>query len=158
MRRPLWFFILVFAGSTLDLISKTLVFRALAPREIVPIIPGVIHITCAENRGVAFSFLADYPAIIFFISVIVLAAIIWIYVRYWRSLAAPTLTAMVLILVGAIGNLVDRVSLGYVRDFIDFVPELPVIGHWAIFNVADICITSGVLLYLITGARKKHEG
>ena len=151
MRRPLWFSILVLAGIAVDLISKIWVFRALSSRELVPVIPGVLHITRAENRGVAFSFLTGYPAVIFFISAMVIAAVTWFYARHWRTIAAPTLLAMGLVLVGAFGNLVDRISLGYVRDFIDFVPELPVVGHWAVFNVADMCITTGVLLYLVAG-------
>ena len=63
--------------------------------------------------------------------------------------------ALALILIGAVGNLIDRVALGYVRDFIDFRPELPIVGHWAVFNVADMCICAGVGLYLIGEWRRK---
>ena len=61
--------------------------------------------------------------------------------RYWLALG--------LLLVGAIGNLIDRLVFHYVRDFIQFVPRIPLIGQWAVFNVADMCITIGVILFLI---------
>ena len=59
------------------------------------------------------------------------------------------LAALGLLLIGATGNLADRICFGHVRDFIDFVPPLPLVGHWPVFNLADICITTGVALYLL---------
>ena len=59
------------------------------------------------------------------------------------------IVALGLLLVGAIGNLIDRLVYQFVRDFIQFVPPVPIVGHWAVFNVADMCITVGVFLFLI---------
>ena len=82
------------------------------------------------------------------LSVGALGGVAWFYARSWRTATRAATVALALVLIGAAGNLADRVFLGYVRDFIDFVPHLPLIGHWAIFNVADACLTMGVLLLL----------
>ncbi|HYG77119.1 MAG TPA: signal peptidase II [Planctomycetota bacterium] len=148
MRRPLVFAVVVCAGIAVDLLSKWYVFSHLNAGESYAVIPNVLHFTEAENRGVAFSMLKDYPLVILSISVLAIAALGTIYWRSRQTASLYLLTSLALILIGAAGNLFDRLAFGYVRDFIDFVPRIPLIGHWAVFNVADMCITTGVLLYL----------
>lgn len=149
MRRPLNFATLVLAGIVIDQATKAAVFHILQDGEVYPLIKGWLEIMRAENRGVAFSLLRDHPSIILIVSVTALAAIIYLYSRIWRTAHLVMIVALALLLVGAIGNLVDRLKFQFVRDFIQFVPPLPVIGHWAVFNVADMCITIGVFLFLI---------
>ncbi|HYF51598.1 MAG TPA: signal peptidase II [Planctomycetota bacterium] len=150
MRRPLPFFLLVAAGIALDLVSKWIVFQWLADDRTVALLPGVLHLTLARNYGVAFSMGKHLHSLWFvLLSLLFSVGLIWFYLRAWRTAAALSILAMGMILVGAVGNMIDRLFFGYVRDFIDFVPEIPLIGRWAIFNVADICITVGVVFYFI---------
>jgi len=153
MRRPPFFILLVLLGIALDQWTKFYVFEWLGalPQEhpSIPLIDGYLHLKLARNEGVAFSLLKGFPSLILLISLAAIGAIVWIYIRSWRTARAPLLVALALLLIGAIGNLIDRGALGFVRDFFDFVPHVPLIGAWAIFNVADICITLGVILYLI---------
>ncbi len=140
----------------LDQASKLLIRHTLPLGQSVPVIPHFFHLTHTENPGAAFSFLAaasDSFRGPFFISVSV-AAIILILYYYHRHLSGKTLSAvgLSLILGGAIGNLVDRLSLGVVVDFLDLF-----IGpyHWPIFNVADAAITTGVGLLLLETFRDR---
>lgn len=149
MRRPVWFIILVLLGVAVDLLAKAAAFHYLPPGQALDIIPGVLRLVQAKNKGVAFSLLADYPSLIFAVSAAAIAAMLWIYARIWRRASRLNILVLGLLLVGAVGNLVDRTRLRYVRDFIDFVPELPIVGHWAVFNLADMCIVVGVGLFLI---------
>lgn len=150
MRRPLPFAILVLTGIVVDLVSKSVIFNALEEKGSIALVPGVLNLTLAKNYGVAFSIMRGYPSEIFIVvSVLSIAAFIWLYMHV-RSTAHPLmLIAIGMLLCGAAGNMVDRAFFGFVRDFIDFVPNIPMVGRWAVFNVADICITVGVVLYLI---------
>ena len=157
MRRPFIFFAFVLTGIGADLLSKWLVFRALAPRQVYRLIPGVLHIVRAENPGVAFSMLSGHALLISLISLAAMGVVLWLYYRHRRTASVDMLLALGLVLAGAAGNLYDRVRWGRVRDFIDFVPPLPMIGHWAVFNVADICITVGAVAFLIREIMKTHD-
>lgn len=149
MRRPFLLALFALLGLALDLGSKWLVFARLGKGQVCELVPDVLHLTAAENRGVAFSLLRDRPVLILCFSVAALAVIAWLCVAHWRTAPAWAMLALGLLLVGAAGNLVDRALYGHVRDFIDFVPRLPLVGHWPVFNLADACITLGVALYLL---------
>ncbi|HEY3319377.1 MAG TPA: signal peptidase II [Planctomycetota bacterium] len=148
MRRPFFFVPLVLVGIAIDLFTKWAAFHGL--EQDYRLWPGVLHFTPAQNTGGAFSLLTGHSALILGTTLIITSVLAWIYYRSWRSASALLLWAIGLVLVGAIGNLLDRLAYGYVRDFIDFVPRIPLVGHWAIFNVADICVCVGVGLYLIS--------
>lgn len=149
MRRPIPFILLVLLGIGFDLLTKWLAFRALSPKDLYVIIPDVLVFVHAENHGVAFSMFADKPWFILTVTSAAVVFLAWLYSQLKDKAHGLVLVAINLLLIGATGNLIDRVFLGYVRDFIDFVPQIPVIGHWAVFNVADVCITVGVILYAI---------
>lgn len=131
----------------LDLWTKQLAVAGLELYRPIPI-TGWLNLTLAHNTGAAFSLFADHGGwqrwfFIVFASGISLFLLIWL----WRlPLTARLLpVALMLILGGAIGNLVDRVTLGYVVDFID----LHYGGwHWPAFNIADSAIVIGVTLML----------
>jgi len=157
MRRPSIFLLVVALGLILDQVSKALANRAIGAGQSVPFIQDVLHFTHGSNTGVAFSLFDRHPGwILAFTCVAIAALVVW----WWKSHETAPVTglwALALIMVGAVGNLTDRLFLGYVRDFIDFRPEIPLIGHWAVFNVADICICVGVGLYLLSEFRRKPE-
>jgi signal peptidase II len=132
---------------TVDQVTKTMVDRLMELHESREVIAGLLHLTYVRNRGAAFGVLSDaelpYQAWLFAaVSVLALAAI---GVYAWRLPAASRLPrlALALIIGGALGNLIDRVRLGYVIDYVDVYWGR---HHWPAFNVADSCITIGVVL------------
>lgn len=142
-----------------DQIAKLLVQQKLVLWSTVPVVPGFFNLVHSVNRGAAFGFLNDADSswqIYFFIAVTVLAIMI---VFSLLSKAGPgdklLVSALGLVLGGALGNLVDRVRMGEVVDFLDF----HVAGHhWPAFNMADIAITIGSLLLIVslyTQSRRK---
>jgi signal peptidase II len=149
MRKPAVFAALVVLGLAADLLSKWYVFRLLDTTPSCTLIPGVLQFIHAENTGVAFSLLDGRRWLIVTVTSLAVCFLVWLYVRLRTAGHALTLFAIALLVIGAAGNLADRIAFAYVRDFIDFMPTLPFIGHWAIFNVADVCITVGVGLFLI---------
>lgn len=139
-----------------DQISKYLVLSNLAPGQswnpIESLIPwaSITHVT---NTGVAFGMFQDRGWLFAVINVIVIVAIIF----YYRQLPAGQWWLKVslgLQLGGALGNLLNRLLLGYVIDFIDF-------KIWPVFNVADSAIVTGVAIlayYLLRDRDKKENG
>jgi signal peptidase II len=126
---------------------KAIVRGSIALTEEVDVVPGV-HLVHVRNSGVAFSILSDggwLPTVVGLAAVIALLAFFFTHLR--RPLVwLPT----GLLLGGAAGNLIDRIRIGSVTDFI----KLP---HWPAFNVADIAITIGViaLVYVLEGPPRR---
>jgi len=138
----------------LDQISKLLVMARFAMHEVLPVIPGFFNLTFVTNTGAAFGLLAGEQTLVrqlFFVAV-ALAALLFLYYshRHFRDQGALFAHAIGLIAGGAVGNLVDRLRLGAVVDFLDFY-----IGayHWPAFNVADTAICVGVGLFLLASLR-----
>jgi signal peptidase II len=131
-----------------DQLTKWLAEALLVPYQPVPVIP-MFNLTLAYNTGAAFSFLSDAGGWQrwFFIG-LTLVVIIVLFSWLWKMRAEEKLHAVSisLILGGAIGNLIDRVLLGHVIDFLDVYYDQ---YHWPIFNIADSAITVGVILLII---------
>ncbi len=138
----------------LDQITKWLIVTYL-PEGGAALIEGVLRFTYVENRGAAFGMLSDNRWIFISISSLaILGMILYIIVKKPkdRLLAA----SLVLVVGGGVGNMIDRVLLGYVIDFIDFY-AFPGIWVW-VFNIADasICIGVGLMiLYMIISTVKE---
>ena len=124
-----------------DQVTKAIVTRTLAHGNVVIILGGAAQLEYARNTGAAFSLFRAGGALFAVIAIVVSVGIL---VYYRRTSGGPFLVRLALggILGGALGNLVDRVRLGYVVDFIDF-------RWWPVFNVADSCIVVGVLLLVL---------
>jgi signal peptidase II len=142
--------LLVGAGAVAaDQATKALVRATVERGERQPFLPG-IEIVNSRNSGVAFGLFADAGAIVAALTATaLLALVVWFALHVRRPLAwLPT----GLLLGGAVGNLVDRIREGAVTDFID----LPL---WPSFNIADVCITVGVLalLYVLEGPPREKE-
>lgn len=131
----------------IDQWSKWLAFHELVPGETVDVLPG-LSFGETRNDGIAFGVFAGRPAVVFSLMAIALLVLIWFYVRHRNRSGLWLATG--LLLGGAIGNAIDRIALGYVRDFI----ELP---HFPSFNVADIAITFGVIVLVLTVDQVKDE-
>lgn len=135
--------ILVFLTLLLDQGTKFLVMSELAPHNggVLEIWPGVFHFAYLENRGAAFGMMENMQWLFLIITPIVAAALI-IYLVRRRNAPVLLRIALALLLSGALGNLFDRVLLGYVRDFLYFA-----LINFAVFNVADSCMTIGAVLF-----------
>ncbi len=139
----------------LDQITKALVIRAFGPSEAgnsKEIIPRLLDFRHDENTGAAFSLFQGRSTTLLLIGVIVIGVLIY----YYRALpqGRPVLRLAVGgVLGGAVGNIIDRVRLGHVTDWIHLT-------HYPTFNVADSCITIGMftlaisLLFIDRSARR----
>jgi signal peptidase II len=122
-----------------DQATKALVRASIAPGEQRDVL-GPLSLVDVHNRGVAFGFLGGGGALVLVVTFAALALLLAYFARHAerRLLWLPT----GLVLGGAFGNLIDRVHQGYVTDFI----HLP---HWPAFNVADMCISGGVVALVL---------
>ena len=142
--------LVVVLAVVLDQLTKLWIVRSFELYESREIIPGLFNLVYVTNTGAAFSFLADVdsPWRHYFFLGIGLVATIGLTIYYYRLRAAHRAYAVALGLVvgGALGNLIDRLRLGSVVDFLDF----HLAGHhWPAFNVADSAICVGAVLFLI---------
>lgn len=133
-----------------DQFTKVWVDRTMRIYESVPIVPGLLDLHYIRNTGAAFGFLSGSHAgfrIPFFILVSTLAIgiILFLFHKLEESEVMMPL-ALSLVLGGALGNLIDRIRLGEVIDFILIHYRA---FHWPAFNVADIGITVGVFLLVL---------
>jgi signal peptidase II len=138
----------------LDQLSKFAITRALAHGGIE--VTSFFNLVLVHNRGAAFSFLSDAAGWQrgFFI-VIAVIAIVWIvYLLHKHPRETLFCSALTLILGGAIGNVIDRVWLGAVIDFLDFHAAG---HHWPAFNVADSAITCGAVLLVWESLRPQNK-
>lgn len=128
-----------------DQAVKHWAFTVLQPQHTIPLIENVFHLTYIENRGAAFSMFAKFDSRWIFVA---LAAVITLAICYALSkkLMQTVLGSwsLVLIAAGAVGNAVDRVARGFVVDMFDFR-----LIHFPVFNVADIFICVGGVLFVI---------
>ena len=107
----------------------------------IPLIHEVLEFRYTENRGVAFSMLSDQPWIFIPISLVMTLLMLVILLRSPMRKSKVFTTSLVLVLSGAIGNLIDRILLGFVIDFI-YVRLI----DFPVFNFADCCVVIGALL------------
>ncbi len=137
----------------LDQASKLAVLRLLEPYETIPLVPG-FNLTLAFNRGASFSFLAEadgWQRWLFSGISAVAAVVIIVLLRRTSPCDRLNGYGLVLVLGGAIGNLVDRLRLGHVIDFFDVYHRA---WHFPAFNVADSAITIGAAL-LVLGIKRQ---
>ncbi|TCO78968.1 signal peptidase II [Marinisporobacter balticus] len=128
----------------LDQIAKYMVKNRFEVGESIPIIKDVFHLTYVQNIGAAFGILENQKIFFVMITVLVISGII-VFIRTQKNIHKIVLFSLSLIVGGAIGNLIDRVKLGYVVDYFDF-------RIWPVFNIADTSIVVGAILlsyYLI---------
>lgn len=132
-------FIVVFI-VVLDQLTKYLAKTYLEPVGSIPLIRNVFHFTYVENRGAAFGILQNQRWLFIVLTVVISAVIA--YYLFFRNPENMVLTvALSMILGGAIGNLIDRVRLGYVVDMLHFV-----LIDYPVFNVADSFVVIGTIL------------
>ena len=142
----------IFLILLIDQLSKAAISSKLSPGESIPIIKDILHITFVKNTGAAFGLFKN--SILFFIAVSIIAVAVIARMllkaikndKFFNSLILNI--GLIFIMSGAIGNLIDRVSMRYVIDFID-------LRVWPVFNLADSFITIGTTLLVISFAKRQ---
>ena len=149
--------VLMAVAVGLDQLSKYLVVANMELYDSVEIIPGVLRFTYIQNEGAAFGSMDEQRWIFMILSTITIIAIIG-YMFWKKPQNKLLLASLVLITGGGIGNMIDRVSLEYVIDFIDFC-AFPSVWMW-VFNLADsfVCIGAGLMaLWLVLDTIKEAK-
>lgn len=144
-------------GLVLDQVSKMLVLKLMPLGSHTPVVNGFFNLVHVHNKGAAFSLLNNLSVGFtrpFFITItgLVLAMVGYLW---WRLPPGDWSAALgySLVMAGALGNLIDRLRLGEVVDFLDFYWGR---YHWPAFNVADslVCLGAGVLVWVILTEEK----
>ena len=134
---------IIFGGIGIDQLTKWLASTFLKQVGTFPIISDVLHLTYHTNKGMAFGMLETHRWLFMSVSTVTIIALaVLLYSGYVRQNRLYTVS-LSLIISGGIGNMIDRVFLGYVIDFIDFR-----LIDFAIFNGADsfVCVGAGILI------------
>jgi signal peptidase II len=133
----------------LDQFTKFLILQSVRLNDSVPLYPDFLYLTYIQNPGTAFGFMSNMEGVVripFFIAITLAAgSIVYMYQRIMPQEKHLSRVGLGLVWGGALGNFLDRILYGKVIDFID------VRYHdyqWYIFNVADSCVTVGLLLLL----------
>lgn len=141
----------------LDQYSKYLAYTRLSIIETFPIINNGFHLTYRQNTGAAFSIFREHQSVLMWITLIVIIFMVFLLAKLINEKASRLiLIGTSMIVGGAIGNLIDRIRLGYVVDFFDFR-----LINFAVFNIADSCIVVGALVIsafvIYTEVKNKQE-
>lgn len=136
--------ILIFLVSiALDMGSKKFMAGWLKFGQSKPVIPGFFQFTLVHNKGAAFGVGSTWSVPVFLIFSLVALAVVGMLFYQLKPHEKLSAYGLSMILGGAFGNIVDRIRLGYVVDFLDvFVGK----HHWPVFNIADTVITIGAIL------------
>lgn len=154
-----WIVLLILSVVGLDQLTKAVVVIWLDEGEIWPIITGAFNMTLTYNKGAAFGFLASIDddtvrvTLLWSATAVAVAAVIFMFLyEYGKDKLGQAALAMVL--GGAAGNMIDRLVIGKVVDFLDFYFGT---YHWPAFNVADSAICIGVGILLLHKSKVKNK-
>lgn len=140
------FLLISLAVFALDQITKLLINRVVPLHESIPVIKGLFNIVHVRNRGMVFGIMNKPEAGFAFYILVVATIIAVILLFYWfirlKEDEWHLRFGLSLILGGALGNLLDRLRMGEVIDFMDFFISS---YHWPAFNIADASLTAGTI-------------
>ena len=150
-RRSAWAGVLVLAVVAADFLTKRWIEGLLLPGQRIEV-TGFFNLVLAYNPGAAFSLLADEPGWqhLFFVGLAVLASVVIVWLLGRHRDEGLFCLGLGLILGGAVGNLIDRLQIGAVVDFLSFHAGG---WYWPAFNVADSAITVGAVLVIVDSLR-----
>lgn len=134
-----------------DQLSKNYIATHFLPGESRLVIPGLLRWTYEQNQHGAFGLFGDSPALLIVMAVVVLA-VFWLSFRDQAKQSVVVRIAFGMILGGAVGNIIDRLHYRFVIDFIDFYKIWP-----NIFDIADSCITAGVILLIVSSLATRRR-
>lgn len=138
------YYLIAAALVALDQVTKFLVRSSLALGEQVVLIPHVLALNYVQNTGMAFASFSGRATLLGLLSLLVSVVLVVVIAKRLLFRHPMGLTALTLILAGAVGNLLDRLFLGYVTDMIEVL-----FLNFYIFNVADCCVVIGGILMAI---------
>ena len=138
----LWIMIII-ASVLIDQISKLIVVLTLPLYDSVVLIDGFFSFTHIQNRGAAWGMFSEHRWV-FLVATTIAIIVLPIILYRFRKLHVLFGTSMSLIIGGAIGNMIDRIFLGYVVDFLEFT-----FIDFPVFNIADVCIVVGTALMVV---------
>lgn len=148
LRRYLTVFLAVVALTSLDIVTKILATANLKGKEPITFIQGVLEFRYLENKGMAWGMLSGARWLFIALTIVALVVLCFMFVKIpYTKRFVPLTVVLTVLTAGAIGNMIDRIFLGYVRDFIctTFI-------DFPIFNVADIyatCSMIGLILMVV---------
>jgi len=143
----------VFVLVGIDQITKWLAVMFLKGQESYVLIPGVFELTYLENTGAAFGIFKDKQWLFISAGILICAVLVGFLIKLPRNRQnRPLIVTMLVVLSGAVGNMIDRVMLGYVVDFL-YVSLI----DFPVFNVADIYVTVGAALFAVFYIRYPEE-
>ncbi|MGA2532983.1 MAG: signal peptidase II [Candidatus Aminicenantales bacterium] len=156
MRRNIPYFLFMLVMIALDQAAKFVISRTVELYESRPVIPGFFSITRIHNRGAIFGAFNQSNNQVVFIALTAasLLALGLVVFYFFKTPPSDRLMkiSLALIMAGALGNLLDRITRGFVIDFLDVYVRN---AHWPFFNVADSCISVGAVLMLFIFFRRK---
>ncbi len=126
----------------LDQLTKWIAVAQLQGKPSFPLWKDVLHFTYVENRGAAFGMLSEHRWVFMIISTVAILGLL-VYLLRFAPKSRIVRYSLAMIIGGGIGNMIDRILLGYVIDFIDFT-----LIDFAVFNVADSFVTVGAFLLM----------
>ena len=146
--------ILIVVLLAIDQISKYLIQLYLTPvGTSLPVIPGLFQLTNVQNTGAAWGMLEGFRWLFIPLTILVAGIMVYILIRFRKQITVFSRVTLALLFTGAIGNLIDRIALTYVRDFFDFTPLI----NFPVFNVADSCLTVGCIFLIIDALFLKEK-
>ena len=145
VKKHLLWFVTTVVCIILDQLTKWLAVKYLTTVATVPLIEGALHLTYVENTGASFGMLKDHRWVFMTVSVVMIIGIV-VFLAFQKKIPTMMGLSLGMILGGGIGNMIDRIMLGYVVDFIDFR-----LINFAVFNGADsfICVGAAILFVVV---------
>lgn len=143
-------FALALVLVAIDQLVKHWVVASVALNTAHPLLPHVLALTNLQNNGAAWSILEGQQWFFSLVTVVALAVILYLFYR-WRH-NPRLLLSLSFILAGAVGNFIDRIQHGYVVDMFETL-----FMNFPVFNVADCCLTIGVIWLVIIIIREEEE-
>lgn len=145
----LWAFAIAVFAFVVDRGLKALVEGSMRLGESIPLIPDFLSLTYIRNDGGAFGILGGNRVVLLLGSAVAIGVVLWML--FSGSSSRLTSLGCGLILGGAAGNLLDRLTTGEVTDYVHF-------SFWYIFNAADAAIVVGVAILLLSALRPQEKG
>lgn len=136
------YYIIIIVAVMLDQVVKYIIRSNMDLYQSIPIIDGIFHITYIQNTGAAFSMFSGHTGILALVTVIITIGILVYLFKLRKDGHWALMLSLALIVSGGLGNIVDRLSLKYVVDFLD-------LRVWPIFNLADVYVCCGCGLLVV---------
>ena len=141
------------AVAVVDQLTKLLVIRFIGENELRPVIAGFFSLVNWRNSGAAWGIFHDYNLLLAVVSVLTIF-VLYLFRHSFQMQRPTSAISLGLIAGGIVGNVVDRIRLGHVVDFLLFYIRQ---YQWPAFNVADSAICCGVALYVIVSWRTERQ-